>query len=661
MKFSGFLAALLFAVVFTAAPVIAGERFAAGLLFEEEDLPQIKTNLESEVFADFWKGLLAADREADGAFLDTLRPGPDCQGLGRLEWLLRREAFVYAITAERSRAARAKKALEHLLEYPRWDVFYDGSGNTLNVLQGSEALMSAAYALDWLHPVLEEPLRKRLIENIAEKGCEACFHALGNFRRPQGKTDWRADHFDLDLSRWPYILDKTNIKGVMLGGFGLGALALAGTDGRAPRWLEMAEYSARTFFELYRADGFYPEGSGYWEYSSRYVYPFLWALRRKTGRDLTSCANLRGAAEGWLALQMPCTGRPRGVVNFGDNGRPITSSPSFFIARIFQDGLAQWAGLNFSRGHDIHSAVFFDPSLKPELPTEAQNYKVLGGEWLVARTGFAVEDIVVAMRSGGPFNHEHSDRSSIILKAHGEMLLYDIPHPSYSRHHPTWKLRGTTGHNCVLIDGRGMPYHDGIEGTNQSADSSFILAEGRRPGYFFWTGDATAAYRRADPDVRSVVRTLVASLEVPCLVVIDRVEKTLYGSRLTALWQLDNSDGRGSAGCSGSRFTITRPGARLSAYVAGSSPLIVSARSHNIPGQEDKYPFVEVTSEKRALSQLMITAMVPAPQGAPGPGVEITPGDGAEKRWQVQVRNAGRSFSMLIVDSGRVPGFKVLR
>ncbi|HUU26296.1 MAG TPA: heparinase II/III family protein [archaeon] len=661
MKILRLLTAAFFALALTVNQAQAGERFGAGLLFSEEELPGIRANLESEVFADYWKSLLDADWQKEKAFLDTLRPGQYCVGIGRVGDILRREAFVYAVTGDKKRAARALEALDRLLEYPRWDVFYDYDGKTLGVDLATHATMSAAYAFDWLYPALDEKKRAALQKAIAEKGCEACFHTLGDLRYPEGKTDWRADHYDLDLSRWPYILDKTNIKGLMIGGLGLGALALLERDSRAARWLEMAEFSARRFLELYWPDGFYPEGSGYWEYSSTSVYPFLQALKRITGTDLSDLADLRGAAEGWLSIQMPYTGHSRGVVNFGDNGREIDSSPLFFIASTFRDGLAQWAGKKFCRYHDIHSPVFYDPGLAPQPPTENQSYRLLGRSWLTARTGFETDDIVVAMRSGGPFNHEHSDRNSFILKAFGEVLLFDIPHPSYNRRHPTWQLRHTKAHNCVLVDGRGMLYHDGSEGTNKSADSSFVVAEGRREGYFYWTSDATPAYALADPDVRSVVRTLVAALDVPCLVVLDKVEKFFYESSISALWQIDNSDSHGEAECLESGFLIRRPGASLFAQVAGSSPVDVSSGFHPVSGEETKYPFVQASCKTKEKGQLMITAMVPVPESAGKPEIEIKPLDKAGKRWQVKIKNSGKSFSLKVTDSGRVPGFEVVR
>jgi len=631
-----------------------------GLLFDRSDLPRIQSNLTSAFLSDWWKAQREVDRAAEGAWLDSLAAGPDCAGIVRVGDILQRESFIYAVTGSLESAAHAEKALRKLMAYPRWDIFHDADGRTLGVDFGPHAAMSAAYALDWLGDRLGQAEKSALITALAEKGCEASYHTLNDLRYPEGKTDWRAEHFDLDLSRWPYILDKSNIKALMVGGLGIGALALMDKDPRPPPCVQMAENPGLGFPELFLADGFYPAGSGYWEKSSRSMYPFIRALARKTGSDLAAAANLRGSAAAWLDMQMPVSDRSRtNVVNFGDNGREITSSPALWVASTYRDGLAQWAALHYSRRHDLHSPIFMDQSVQPERPDAARNYVLLGDrEWLIARTGFDPQDLLFAMRSGGPINHEHADRNSVILKAYGEVLLNDIPHPSYSRHDPTWMLRGTAGHNCVLVDGRGLIYHDGIEGTNESKDSASVIQEGRRSGYFFWTSDATPAYTRADPDIKSIVRTVIASLETPAVIVLDKVCKSRYPSVISARWQADNQDGQGRIEANGSAFSITRPGAALAALSNGSSPVSVETRFHAVTGREREFPYVEVATGRAALEQFIITVLVPFPAKGAKPGLEIlavSPG-----AWNVKVENRRRKFVVKVKDAGRLPQFEVV-
>ena len=203
-----------------------------------------------------------------------------------------------------------------------------------------------------------------------------------------------------------------------------------------------------------------------------------------------------------------------------------------------------------------------------------------------------------------------------------------------------------------------MIYHNGIEGTNESQDRASVLQEGRRNGYFFWTSDATPAYTRADPDIKSVVRTVIASLETPAVIVLDKVCKSRYPSVISALWQADNQDGQGRIEANGVSFSITRPGAALAALSNGSGPVTVETRCHAVAGREREFPYVEVATGRAALEQLIITVLVPFPAKGAKPGLEIlaeSPG-----AWDVRVESDGRKFAVKVKDAGRVPQFEVV-
>ncbi len=80
---------------------------------------------------------------------------------------------------------------------------------------------------------------------------------------------------------------------------------------------------------------------------------------------------------------------------------------------------------NYNAGHTLFSLIWYDPTVIPEAPAENRVLNRLDLDWIIARTGYSMDDLVVAMRSGGPTNHEHADRNSVILKYAGEVLLAD--------------------------------------------------------------------------------------------------------------------------------------------------------------------------------------------------------------------------------------------
>ena len=53
--------------------------------------------------------------------------------------------------------------------------------------------------------------------------------------------------------------------------------------------------------------------------------------------------------------------------------------------------------------------VWYDKSVEPLPPDASLRNTRFSNDWMVARTGWGERDTVVALRSGGPANHEHAD------------------------------------------------------------------------------------------------------------------------------------------------------------------------------------------------------------------------------------------------------------
>jgi hypothetical protein len=165
---------------------------------------------------------------------------------------------------------------------------------------------------------------------------------------------------------------------------------------------------------------------------------------------------------------------------------------------------------------------------------------------------------VAALRSGGPANHEHADRNSVIFAAYGERLFHDPYKAAYSYTDPHWLLRLTSAHTAVLIDGKGHQYHDGHEGTNASWAEAHIVAYEDRKGDLLATSDATEAYRLVLPGVKLVLRTMVF-LKPDILLLVDRIRLDGPPLPVQLRFQVDNSDGKGSVTAEGTGFSDCPP------------------------------------------------------------------------------------------------------
>ncbi|MDW7680804.1 MAG: heparinase II/III family protein, partial [bacterium] len=457
------------------------KEFPVNLLFSKDDVPHILENAQRPLFQEYWGSLLKADFEKDQNYL--------------------REAFIYALTGDKKRGQNARRAMLEMLKRKRWDYFLEDNKHTLGFLRAGRntAWMSLGY--DWCYDLFSPAEREQILSQIAEKGCVPLYRALYGFRYPETVKHWGFDpEADIpyevpDMSRWPIILGHNNFRAVISGGFALGMFTIWDRDERVEEWYEMLLDSYDWFVDLLMPDGSYDEGVAYCNYAMTYLIYMMEAFECKNDINLFDGANFIGMMEYSLAMYMPHLLSPRSSVNFGDADKSLNSAVGFWVARHSRDGLSQYIAENYHQDHDIFSLVYYDPTVKPVPPVEKKLFKKLDLDWIITRTGFDIDDLVVAMRSGPPMNHEHADRNSILLKAYGEILLADPLRPTYDPNSPGWLLRTGLGHNTVLIDGKSHQYHLGEEGTNASDAWAQIVRYGRRPGYDFWASDATQAYQ----------------------------------------------------------------------------------------------------------------------------------------------------------------------
>jgi hypothetical protein len=214
---------------------------------------------------------------------------------------------------------------------------------------------------------------------------------------------------------------------------------------------------------------------------------------------------------------------------------------------------------------------------------------------VVSRSGWKPEDGVVALRSGGPANHEHADRNSVIFAAHGERMFHDPYHAAYPYTEPHWVLRLTSAHTAVLIDGKGHQYHDGHEGTNASWAEARVIDYRSTRKSMVVTSDATDAYTLVNNDVQQVHRSLVF-LKPDILLIFDHIRLGATALPAQLRFQVDDSDEKGAVSAGEAFFAITRPRATLHAACHARGSLICRTGKIDVPPDKGIHPFAEVES-----------------------------------------------------------------
>ena len=599
------------------------------LFVDPSEIPELRKRVLLPMFRKFWDENLHADLESDRKFLETgIEFNNHSQHLPRACEVLQREAFVYLVTHEKNRGELAALAFEKILRFKKWDYFLEGGKDVIGLQRAPQAVQSIVLAYEWIEDLLPAGTKKEVPDQLAEKGCEPCYRSLWGMLHKEQVKGWGFDpegqfYEPRDMRKWPWILSRTNLRAVPMSALGLGALFLEGRHPRVPEWLEVVKKTYDDFYDLYEKDGSYPEGTGYANYTSSELILMLNALRRRKKADWSKAINWPGLMDFFLFTRMPSNRHPDGHVNFGDGGSGFFSDVGFWIARKYRNGMAQFAAENQAWKHRIFSPIFYDPTVESKIPSGKWHYRHFAIGWVVVTAGFEKDDFVAALRSGGPANHEHADRNSLILKCFGENLLVDNWHPPYNHLHPAWALRTSPAHNTVLIDGKGHQYHNGIEGTNASQAEAKVVKEFKTDEYAIVTSDATQAYRLVNDNVKSVSRTVLAVPGMRLLVMVDRLHTNGNPADFKARWFVENEDDKGKIEIDGKRFTFLRPQAKLAGICDCDRDVQLIAGTFPVPKENGIYPYLDVSAQKTGNQVAILTAVVALKNDDPPPALVL--------------------------------------
>jgi hypothetical protein len=350
------------------------QRISRGLLFDKADIARIRATQTLPRFATYWKTMTEADLASDTKFLRTeLRLNNHVADLLRARQILERSSFVYAINGDKKHLDVSRLAVDRILEYKKWDYFLEGKEFTFGLQRAPETTIAMCFALEWLGDTLSESARKEIEKQIGEKGAPACYRSLYGMKYPDRVRGWGFDPesdypFKVDMSRWPLILNSTNLKVIPIAGLGIAACQLYNKHPQAESWLNLARQSARAFAPMFGSDGCYDEGVSYWGYTALYYTLFLEIMYRTLGIDERNLINYPGTVRYGLQMSMPSEGKPDDCVNFGDASTVGDVSVAAWVARKHRDSIAQYVTTSISEVKTHYGMVWYDPTVEAKKP-----------------------------------------------------------------------------------------------------------------------------------------------------------------------------------------------------------------------------------------------------------------------------------------------------
>ena len=656
-------------------PLPAGTR--RGLLFDAADLARIRANTKHPRFAAYWQSLLDADVAAATTYLTKeLRTTNQVTHLLRAQQILDRASFIYLVNGDPAQRDLAKLAMRRMLDFEEWDCFVEG-GKILGLQRASEGSFALLLALDCLGDAVSPAERAEVEQAVLTKGIPACHLTVYGMKYPDRVRGWEwnpRSEVDsmryISLKRWPLILNSTNLKIIPTACLGIAACWFRGRTPEADSWLELARSSAKSFSTMYGSDGCYDEGVSYWGYTTLYLALFAEVLWRTQGIDDRSLINYPGTVRYALGNTMPTIDDHRSVlahthvpgytmpvvkpefdiVNHGDANGGVEVSVATWVARTHHDPLAQYVATDIGEAKHPYGLIWFDASLPSARPTPDLLDVRQANDIVISRTGWTAQDCVLALRSGGPGNHEHADRNSVIFKAYGERLLHDPFRAAYINTQPRWMLRLTGAHTAVLINGQGHQYHDGHEGTNASWAFARVTDYRTGPGWMTVTSDATDAYALVNDKVTRVLRTLVY-LKPDVVVFLDRVTLKDTPASVQLRFQANNEDLAATLALPGENFLITRPHASLLGRVARIPGLTVRLGKLPLEEKDGSQPYAEVESAA-ATSHEILTVCSARPKGEAHGDLKLVR-EGAA--WRVTGTHAGQKINLTLDATGAQP------
>ena len=334
---------------------------------------------------------------------------------------------------------RAREELLAVCRFPDWigDEF----------LVTAETMCGAALGYDWLFRHLSPTERAAVADAISVKGLSP---GLDQFQRTATWTN-----------------SRTNWNLVCNGALMIAALSVAEDRPElSAQIFRLARKSVPIGFSMYRPDGGWIEGPGYWHYATQYAVYLVDSLETALGTDF-GLGRTRGFGKTGL-YRLHAAGPTGKLFNYADSEDHHSGGYwLFWLARRYHHSVDAWVEEQHNKIHPM-DLLWFDPNIKPPRLDSPPTRKTFAeaGVTMLRHTWSNPDGPYLGIKAGRNDScvHAHYDLGSFVYESQGIRWAIDLGPDNY--HLPNYfKPEGralyyrtnTLGHNTIVINGGSQP------------------------------------------------------------------------------------------------------------------------------------------------------------------------------------------------------------
>ncbi|MFC4777659.1 DNRLRE domain-containing protein [Paenibacillus sp. GCM10023252] len=384
------------------------------------------------------------------------------------------------------------------VNYITWGKSQDPTNRQWNLnrdLAPAHQLESLGVVYDWLYDDLSATDKKLILDKLIYMG-EYMYNALA------------AEEQQYAWFMYGYL---NNHLWLTVGGLEIAGAAIYGDYPEAKKWFTLAVDKLDNILGYLSDDGSSQEGPGYWNYGTNGLLKYMEVSKKLLGIDYFEYDAVKNTFDYRLYNQLPINASTsfNFLIDTGDTFRDnfgqTNSSLVRNLARLYQDGTAQWLsnqitakGIDARTTLDFGDIIFYDENLQPVDPATANKptFKLFEDLGLVfSRSDWSGDESMVSFKSGpyvgkkslelnpgstagyGNGGHVHPDQNNFTIFGNGEWLIRD----------DGYAYKYTSNHNTLLINNLGQLGDQNANGDlgNGSAwgggDTQQMLAQGSAP------------------------------------------------------------------------------------------------------------------------------------------------------------------------------------